>query len=126
MGLRLALIELYDRYQIPLMIVENGLGTADELTDGKVNDDYRITYLREHLSAIADAINIDGVDVFGYTMWAFTDCVSASTGEYKKRYGLVYINRHDDGSGNFERIPKASFDYYRQIIRQGGIEDEIS
>ncbi|MBE6122177.1 MAG: glycosyl hydrolase family protein [Erysipelotrichaceae bacterium] len=59
-------------------------------------------------------------------MWAFTDCVSAITGEYKKRYGLVYINRHDDGSGNFERIPKASFDYYRQVIRQGGIEDEIS
>ena len=120
-GLRLALVELYDRYQKPLLVAENGLGMADELVDGKIEDDYRIDYLKAHIKAIEEAIEEDGVDVLGYTLWAFTDCVSASTGEYKKRYGLVYIDRDDEGNGNYTRIKKKSFDFYKEVIKNKGV-----
>lgn len=122
MGLRLALIGLYDRYQKPLLIAENGLGAADHKTVEGIEDDYRIEYLKAHIAAIEEAVEEDGVDVIGYTLWAFTDCVSASTGEYKKRYGLIYIDRDDEGRGSFERIRKKSFSFYRDVIRNNGIK----
>src|SRR5699024_4900112 len=107
--LHFSLIQLYDLYQVPLFVVENGLGAYDKVeADGTIQDDYRIDYLREHISAIGDAIE-DGVDVMGYTSWGCIDLVSASTGEYSKRYGFIYVDKHDDGSGTFERKKKASF-----------------
>ncbi len=120
MGLRIALNRLYDRYRIPLFIAENGLGAHDTLNEaGRIDDDYRIDYLSSHIEAMRDAVS-DGVDLFGYTMWSPIDLVSASTGEYAKRYGLIYVDRHDDGSGNFARIPKKSFDWYRNVIATNG------
>ena len=98
-GLRYVLNQIYDRYQIPIMIVENGLGAVDQLTeDGKIHDDYRIEYMRRHIEQMKEAIH-DGVDLIGYTCWGCTDLVSASTGEFKKRYGLIYVNKNDDGTG---------------------------
>lgn len=121
-GLRISLKQLYDRYQVPLFVVENGLGAYDKVEeDGTIQDDYRIDYLREHISAIGDAIE-DGVDVMGYTSWGCIDLVSASTGEYSKRYGFIYVDKHDDGSGTFERKKKASFDWYKQVIKTNGEE----
>lgn len=120
MGLRLALIELYDRYQKPLFIVENGLGAADEFVDDTVNDDYRIAYYREHIRAIYESIEVDGVDIMGYTPWSFMDIVSASTGERKKRYGFVYIDLDDDGNGTGKRYKKKSFDWYKKLIASNG------
>lgn len=117
-GLRLALNDLYDRYQKPLLIAENGLGMSDEIRNGTIKDDYRIEYIRKHIEAIEESESCDGVDILGYTLWAFTDCVSASTGEYKKRYGLVYIDRDDEGNGDFTRIRKKSFDFYKRFIKE--------
>ena len=95
-GLRYVLNQIYDRYQIPIMIVENGLGAVDQLTeDGKIHDDYRIEYMRRHIEQMKEAIH-DGVDLIGYTCWGCTDLVSASTGEFKKRYGLIYVNKNED------------------------------
>lgn len=120
-GLRIALRDLYDRYQKPLFIVENGLGAVDELTaDGTVEDDYRIEYLEAHIRAMAQAMEEDGVDVMGYTPWSFADIISASTGEMKKRYGLVMVNKFDDGSGDGGRIKKKSFDWYKEVIATNG------
>ncbi|GAA4075540.1 glycoside hydrolase family 1 protein [Amphibacillus indicireducens] len=121
-GLRISLKQLYDRYQVPLFVVENGLGAYDKVeADGTIQDDYRIDYLREHISAIGDAIE-DGVDVMGYTSWGCIDLVSASTGEYSKRYGFIYVDKHDDGSGTMERKKKASFDWYKKVIETNGEE----
>lgn len=120
LGLRMALIELYDRYQKPLFIVENGLGAKDELVDGNVNDNYRIAYYKAHIRAISDAINEDGVDVLGYTPWSFLDIVSASTGERKKRYGFVYVDYDDDGNGTGKRTKKISFEWYKNVIMDNG------
>jgi len=120
-GLRTALNNLYDRYQKPLFIVENGMGAIDELTeDGKVHDDYRIYYLQRHLSAMKDAVDIDGVDLMGYTMWGCTDLVSAGTGELRKRYGFIYVDMDDEGKGSGKRIKKDSFDWYKRIIASNG------
>ena len=119
-GLRYVLNQIYDRYQIPIMIVENGLGAVDQLTeDGKIHDDYRISYLNDHIAAMGEAIE-DGVDLFGYTIWSAMDIVSAGTGEMKKRYGLIYVDRHDDGSGDFKRIPKDSYYWYAKCIQENG------
>ena len=120
MGLRLALMELYDRYQKPLFIVENGLGANDELTDGRIDDIYRIEYYQKHLQAMKDAINEDGVDLMGYTPWSFIDLVSASTGERKKRYGFVFVDYDDQNHGEGNRYKKRSFDWYREVIRTNG------
>lgn len=111
-GLRYALNYLYDRYQIPLMIVENGLGARDQIVDGKIEDDYRIAYLTAHLQMVKEA-EADGVELLAYTMWSFLDQVSASSGQMSKRYGLVYCDVDDEGRGTFERIPKKSF-YWMQ------------
>lgn len=123
-GLRYVLNTLYDRYQKPLFIVENGLGAVDELiTDENgektVNDDYRIQYLNDHLVQVGEAIN-DGVEVMGYTTWGCIDLVSASTAELKKRYGFIYVDRNDDGSGTLERYKKKSFYWYKGVIDSNG------
>ncbi|MEQ3467964.1 family 1 glycosylhydrolase [Enterococcus cecorum] len=119
--LRLTLNTLWDRYHKPLWIVENGLGWSDELTpDGKVHDDYRINYLKANLKSMKDAVEIDGVDLLGYTMWSAIDLVSNGTGEMKKRYGFVYVDRDDRGNGSLKRYKKDSFDWYKQVIATNG------
>ncbi|WP_061911051.1 glycoside hydrolase family 1 protein [Streptococcus cristatus] len=122
-GLRLVLNNLYDRYQLPLFIVENGLGAKDVLVDGidgpTVNDDYRIDYLKKHLQQVGEALE-DGVELLGYTTWGCIDLVSASTAEMSKRYGFIYVDRHDDGSGTLKRYKKKSFYWYKDVIESNG------
>ena len=119
-GLRYALNDLYDRYGLPLMVVENGLGAKDEIeADGSINDDYRIDYLRQHIEQMKEAVK-DGVDLMGYTPWGCIDLVSASTGEYAKRYGMIYVRRYDDGTGDFARLKKKSFYWYQKVIATNG------
>lgn len=124
-GLRYALNRFYDRYQKPLFIVENGLGAIDQLVtgaDGKptVEDDYRIQYMNDHLVQVREAIE-DGVDVMGYTAWGCIDLVSASTAELKKRYGFIYVDKNDDGTGSLNRYRKKSFGWYKEVIRTNGM-----
>ncbi|MNK92250.1 Aryl-phospho-beta-D-glucosidase BglH [compost metagenome] len=120
LGLRITMNSLYDRYQKPLFLVENGLGAIDEINaDGEIEDDYRIDYLRAHISAMGDAI-ADGVPLLGYTSWGCIDLVSASTGEMSKRYGFVYVDRDDAGQGTLARRRKKSFWWYRQVIASNG------
>lgn len=123
-GLRYVLNYYYDRYQKPLFIVENGLGAVDQLvSDGEgsftVEDDYRIDYLREHLLQVEEAVK-DGVEVMGYTSWGCIDLVSASTAELKKRYGYIYVDRNDDGTGTMDRYKKKSFNWYKEVIATNG------
>lgn len=122
-GLRYLLNQFYDRYQKPLFIVENGLGARDELIekDGVLTaeDDYRIEYMREHLLQVEEAIE-DGVEVLGYTSWGCIDLVSASTAQMSKRYGFIYVDRNDDGSGTMARYRKKSFYWYRDVIASNG------
>ena len=120
LGLRITLNALYDRYQKPLFIVENGLGAKDKIEeDGTIQDDYRIDYLREHIKAMKDAIE-DGVDLMGYTTWGCIDLVAASTGEMSKRYGFIYVDKDDQGNGTLERRKKKSFDWYKKVIESNG------
>ena len=119
-GLRIALNEMWDRYQVPLFIVENGLGALDELTsDGKIHDDYRIDYLRKHIEQMKLAIG-DGVELMGYTTWGPIDLISASTSEMSKRYGFIYVDQDDEGNGTLKRIRKDSFYWYQQVIASNG------
>jgi 6-phospho-beta-glucosidase len=123
-GLRLVLNQFYDRYQKPLFIVENGLGARDVLVDGPngektVEDDYRIKYMNDHLLQVGEAIK-DGVDVMGYTSWGCIDLVSASTAQMSKRYGFIYVDRNDDGTGTLDRYKKKSFDWYKEVIETNG------
>jgi 6-phospho-beta-glucosidase len=122
-GLRVVMNQFWDRWRKPLFIVENGLGAKDELVevDGvpTVVDDYRIAYLNDHLVQVGEALR-DGVQVLGYTTWGCIDCVSASTAQMSKRYGFVYVDRHDDGSGTLARHRKKSFGWYREVIRTNG------
>ena len=119
-GLRYSLNEIYDRYQIPLMVVENGLGAYDKLEeDGSIHDSYRIDYLRQHIIQMEEAVR-DGVDLMGYTPWGWIDVVSASTGEMAKRYGFVYVNKYDDGTGDLGRRKKDSFYWYKKVIETNG------
>lgn len=121
LGLRTTMNEIYDRYQKPLFVVENGLGAIDKPDEnGYVADDYRINYLRDHISAMRDAVTLDGVDLMGYTSWAPIDLVSASTGEMSKRYGFVYVDRDDAGNGSLNRTKKKSFEWYKQVIASNG------
>ena len=123
LGLRLSLNELYDRYQVPLFVVENGLGAIDEIEeDGKINDDYRIAYLASHIDALRDAIEIDEVDVIGYTCWGPIDIISVGTGEMKKRYGFIYVDKDDQGMGTLKRSKKKSFEWYKQVIASNGYD----
>ncbi|MCD8027071.1 MAG: family 1 glycosylhydrolase [Erysipelotrichaceae bacterium] len=122
-GLRNALNVLYDRYQMPLFVVENGLGAFDKIEeDGSIHDDYRINYLRGHIKAMDAAVNEDGVDLMGYTMWGCVDLVSASTGEMAKRYGFVYVDKYDDGTGDLSRKKKDSFYWYKKVIASQGAD----
>ena len=123
LGLRIALNNIYDRYQLPLFIVENGLGAVDQVNeDGSIDDDYRIEYLRRHIEAMKDAVEIDGVELIGYTPWGPIDLVSAGTGEMKKRYGFIYVDRDDQGNGTLERSKKKSFYWYKKVIETNGEE----
>ncbi len=120
LGLRYTLNELYDRYQIPLFVVENGLGQIDEVDEnGEINDDYRIEYVREHVKAMKEAIK-DGVNLIGYTYWGPIDIVSAGTGEMKKRYGFIYVDRDNEGNGTMKRKKKKSFYWYADLIKNNG------
>ncbi len=122
MGLRITCNQLYDRYEKPLFIVENGLGAVDKVEkDGQIIDDYRIEYLREHIKEMKEAI-LDGVDLIGYTPWGCIDLVSASTGEMRKRYGFVYVDKDDKGNGTLERKKKKSFYWYKRVIGSNGEE----
>ena len=123
-GLRYVLNMFYDRYQKPLFIVENGLGAVDVLVEDEngnktVEDDYRIQYLKDHLIQVGEAIQ-DGVEIMGYTSWGCIDVVSASTAELKKRYGYIYVDRNDDGTGTMERYKKKSFYWYQKVIESNG------
>ncbi|MFC5708172.1 6-phospho-beta-glucosidase [Aeromonas eucrenophila] len=120
LGLRITMNTLYDRYQKPLFLVENGLGAVDEPNEqGEIEDDYRIAYLREHISAMGDAIG-DGIPLLGYTSWGCIDLVAASTGEMSKRYGFVYVDRDDAGKGTLARRRKKSFWWYKKVIASHG------
>lgn len=120
-GLRYALNTLYDRYQIPLFIVENGLGAVDKFDEnGAIHDDYRIDYLRSHIKASIDAIHEDGVDLMGYTPWGIIDIVSFTTGEMKKRYGLIHVDRDNNGEGSLKRTKKDSFEWFKNVIKTNG------
>jgi 6-phospho-beta-glucosidase len=120
-GLRYVLNELWERYQKPLFIVENGMGNLDTVeADGSINDDYRINYLRDHVKAIKKAIEIDGIPVMGYTWWGQIDVVSAGTGEMRKRYGFIYVDMDDAGHGTLKRTKKKSFYYYQKVIKSNG------
>lgn len=120
LGLRITLNAIYDRYQIPVFVVENGLGAEDNPDEnGNIEDDYRIEYLREHIKALGDSI-ADGVPVIGYTVWGCIDLVSASTGEMRKRYGMVYVDLDDQGNGTRNRLKKKSFYWYKSVIDSNG------
>ncbi|MEW7312378.1 6-phospho-beta-glucosidase [Buttiauxella gaviniae] len=122
LGLRITMNMMYDRYQKPLFLVENGLGAKDVINEhGEINDDYRISYLREHIKAMGDAID-DGIPVIGYTSWGCIDLVSASTGEMSKRYGFVYVDRDDQGNGTLSRTRKKSFWWYKKVIASNGAD----
>ncbi|MEL4012915.1 6-phospho-beta-glucosidase [Dryocola clanedunensis] len=122
LGLRITMNMMYDRYQKPLFLVENGLGAKDVVNEqGEINDDYRISYLREHIKAMGEAIE-DGIPVMGYTSWGCIDLVSASTGEMSKRYGFVYVDRDDQGNGTLARTRKKSFHWYKKVIASNGMD----
>lgn len=121
-GLRISLIELYDRYQKPLFIVENGMGAKDiRESDGSIHDSYRIEYFKEHISEMKKAVE-SGVDLLGYTSWAPIDLVSASTSQMSKRYGFIYVDQDDEGNGTLNRYKKDSFAWYQHVIATNGNE----
>ena len=121
-GLRYTLNEIYGRYEIPMMIVENGLGAFDKVEeDGTINDSYRIDCLKEHIVQMGEAIK-DGVELWGFTPWGCIDLVSASTGEMEKRYGFIYVDKDNKGVGTLDRKKKASFDWYKKVIATNGEE----
>lgn len=121
LGLRITLNSLYDRYQKPLFVVENGLGAVDVPDEkGEIHDEYRIEYMKEHINAMKDAVNLDGVELMGYTSWGCIDLVSASTGEMKKRYGFIYVDKDNEGNGSLARSRKDSFYWYKKVIETNG------
>lgn len=123
-GLRISLNQMYDRYNLPLFIAENGLGARDRVAeDGQIHDDYRIQYLREHIAQMGEAI-ADGVDLMGYTMWGILDIISCGTIEMNKRYGVIYVDRDEAGQGTNRRIPKDSFAWYKKVIAGNGADLE--
>lgn len=121
-GLRYTLNQIYSRYEVPLMVVENGLGAFDKVeADGTINDDYRIEYFKKHIEEMSNAID-DGVNLIGYTPWGCIDLISAGTGEMSKRYGFIYVDRDDEGNGSLDRTPKKSFYWYQKVIETNGAE----
>lgn len=124
LGLRITMNTIYDRYQKPLFIVENGLGAVDTVTDsGTIEDEYRISYMRDHVREMGEAIE-DGVELIGYTPWGCIDLVSAGSGEMKKRYGFIYVDRDNKGGGSNNRLKKKSFDWYKKVIASNGLDIE--
>ncbi|MDS0528405.1 6-phospho-beta-glucosidase [Clostridium sp. SHJSY1] len=122
-GIRYSLNLLYERYELPLFIVENGFGAIDvKELDGSCNDDYRIDYLRSHIIEMEKAIELDGVNLIGYTPWGCIDCVSFTTGEMKKRYGFIYVDKDNEGNGTLGRSKKKSFEWYKKVISSNGEE----
>ncbi|MBW4082632.1 6-phospho-beta-glucosidase [Paenibacillus sp. S150] len=122
LGFRITANQLYDRYQKPLFVVENGLGAVDEMgPEGEIADDYRIDYLKKHIAAMGEALE-DGVDIIGYTSWGPLDLVSASTGEMKKRYGYIHVDKDNEGKGTLKRTRKKSFYWYKKVIESGGLD----
>lgn len=121
-GLRYTLNQYYDRYEVPLFVVENGFGYTDKLEDGCIHDLNRIYFLREHIKEMKKAVEEDGVEVLGYTVWGCIDPVSFTTGEMRKRYGFIYVDKNNDGSGTYQRIPKDSFYWYKKVIESNGEE----
>lgn len=121
LGLRASMNVLYDRYQKPLFIVENGLGATDHPDEeGYVEDDYRIAYHREHIKALKAAVEEDGVDLLGYTTWGCIDLIASSTGQMSKRYGFIYVDLDDEGKGTLKRTKKKSFNWYKKVIATNG------
>lgn len=121
LGLRYTLNQIYDRYRLPMFIVENGYGAVDVPDEnGYVEDDYRIDYIRDHIKSMSDAVELDGVDLIGYTTWGPIDIVSAGTGEMKKRYGFIYVDLDSEGNGTLERSKKKSFEWYKKAIASNG------
>ena len=121
LGLRVTCNTLYDRYEKPLFIVENGFGAVDTVeADGSIHDPYRVDYMRKHIEALRDTVTIDGIPVLGYTMWGPIDLVSASTGEMKKRYGFIYVDKDNEGKGTLARSRKDSFYWYKKVIATNG------
>ncbi|CAM3232850.1 6-phospho-beta-glucosidase [Lactiplantibacillus plajomi] len=122
-GLRYTMNWMQDRWHLPQFIVENGFGAYDKKeADGHVHDDYRISYFRNHIRAMEEAVVLDGVDLIGYTPWGCIDLVSASTGEMAKRYGFIYVDADDNGQGSFDRSKKDSFDWYQRVIASNGAD----
>lgn len=121
-GLRYTLNTVYERYQLPLFIVENGFGAYDELVEGEVHDSYRIAYLQAHIEQMALAVNVDGVELVGYTPWGIIDLVSFGSGEMEKRYGMIYVDKDNQGNGSLKRLKKDSFAWYQKVIRTNGTE----
>ena len=119
-GLRISMVELYDRYRLPLFIVENGLGAKDVVEDGKIHDGYRIEYLKRHLIAALEAIEEEGVELLGYTSWGCIDLISAGSNQIEKRYGYIYVDQDDEGNGTQQRIRKDSFYWYQKVIETNG------
>ena len=119
---RYSLIELYDRYRKPLMVVENGMGAKDVVeADGSIHDPYRVEYFRQHISEMGKAID-EGVEMWGYTTWAPIDLISASTNQMSKRYGFIYVDQDDMGNGTLARSRKDSFYWYKKVIASNGEE----
>ncbi|MFJ6413416.1 glycoside hydrolase family 1 protein [Terribacillus saccharophilus] len=119
-GLKISLLELYDRYRKPLIIVENGMGAKDVVeSDGSIHDDYRVNYFREHFRQMKEAVE-EGVELFGYTSWGSIDIISAGTSQMSKRYGFIYVDQDDDGNGTLERTRKDSFYWYKKVIESNG------
>lgn len=120
-GLRYAMNWFNERYELPLFIVENGFGAIDVLdSTGQIDDQYRIDYLKAHIEALKEAVEYDGVPLIGYTPWGFIDLVSAGTGEMKKRYGFIYVDKDNEGKGTLARSKKKSFNWYQQVIESNG------
>lgn len=117
-GLRYTLNIVYERYNLPLFIVENGFGAYDKLEDGQIHDSYRIDYLQKHIEQMALAINVDGVDLIGYTPWGIIDLVSFGSGEMEKRYGFIYVDKDNEGKGTLKRLKKDSFAWYQKMIQE--------
>lgn len=120
LGLRITLNQLQDRYHKPLFIVENGIGTQDDFVDGKVHDEYRIHYLKEHVKNMLLAVEEDGIDLMGYLMWGIIDLPSVSEGKISKRYGVIYVDQDDENNGSHQRYKKDSFAFYQKVIASNG------
>ena len=125
LGLRYSMNWFNDRYELPLFIVENGFGAEDVLEDGQIHDQARMEYLKSHIDVMKACVEEDGIDLIGYTPWGCIDLVSAGTGEMKKRYGFIYVDKDNEGQGTLARMKKDSFYWYQKVIATNGEDLEI-